>query len=145
MFSFFNHRGLHRRKLALASLGSVAALAGLAFGAQGADQFEPVQLQVTGNVLVPGATAECQVQMTGGPEHVTIYSNPPGVSYQGTLETATDTVDIPVPADFPAGYVTLYVQSDGKQVVSTTAAVDASVVPATSEGMTGLAAAVAAP
>lgn len=124
------NRGGRRKKLVLAWGGILAATVVLSTGAYSHDSWEPVSLHVENNVLVPGGTAECLVQMTGGPESVTIYSDPPGVSYHGTLESATDTVDVQVSPYLDASEVTLYVQSDGERVVSTTVPVENTETPA---------------
>jgi hypothetical protein len=115
---------------------AVAALAACAFGltaflapARGGDFVEPIDL-VAPPSYTPGTTINVQVQTTGAPSEVHIYSNPPGaVSYDGSISTASAT--IPVATDpNTSGDVTIYFSTGGQQVVAeTTEAADVAESP----------------
>jgi len=121
MFSFTINRGGKYGKAFSTVLGALAAITAVASAAYSHDNWLPVNITVNGEVR-PGQTVPVTVSMTGGPAPITIYSNPPGVYYQGILPAATGTVNASVSPNLNASQVTIYVQSeDSSQVVSTTA------------------------
>jgi|GEM_PF-3002257 hypothetical protein len=121
MISLTINRGGKHGKVFSSVLGAFAALTAVAGAAYSHDVWEPIGVAIGGQVR-PGMTVPVTVSMTGGPAPITIYSNPPGVYYQGILPAATGTVNASVSPNLNASQVTIYVQSeDSSQVVSTTA------------------------
>lgn len=66
----------------------------------------------------------CSVGLTGAPATVTIYSDPPGaVTFQGTVSQVSQTVWASTDPNLDSRVVTVYVKTDGAQIVSTQASV----------------------
>jgi len=84
---------------------------------RGGVTFEPISLS-SSTTFEPGSPLPCTVQLDGGPQNITIYSNPVGVvSYQGVI-SQSETVQATTNASASAGYVTVYVVTDGQVVRS---------------------------
>ncbi len=83
-------------------------------------EYEPIGL-VSDTTIVPGNPLACQVSLTGPSATVTVYSNPPGaVSFQGTVQDSA-TFQADTDPNLSQGQsVTVYVITDGEQVVATT-------------------------
>ena len=73
---------------------------------------EPIELQV--GALFPGEPVACDIELTGGPANVIISSDPPGaVSYEGPVESATETVMADTDPNMSPGSVMVYLQTEG--------------------------------
>lgn len=113
---------LARRRIIAAAIFVVSSV-GAATGAsvvRGLGFHEPII--ITGpKTFAPGDPLPCNVTLDGGPEQITIYSDPPGaVSFTGALNGATGTVQASTSASTTPGTVTVYLITDGATVVSTT-------------------------
>lgn len=117
---------LRRRALSARSTSIVLACAACAVGvmaftksAQSGGFYEPIFLTANAASATPGQPLSCTVQLTGGPEHITVYSSPAGaVSYSGTVSSATATFTAST-SSTSFGSATVYVVTDGQQVAST--------------------------
>jgi len=110
-----------RRRVGVFEIFAILAFV-ISFGwmpsAQGHAQYEPIDIEV-GYQIVAGEPLACDVQLTGGPSYINIYSDPPGaVSYSGTVTSAAATVAAATSSQ-ASGTVTVYLETDGEVVVST--------------------------
>ncbi len=127
-----------RRTALFATVGACLLLFGTAGSSSGTAryglyEFEPIFLQVAGTITL-GQPAACTVELTGAPATITIYSDPPGVvSYQGTVSSATQTVQAATNANAAAGSVTVYVKTDGTQIVMSSTTARLPVMPTSSQ------------
>lgn len=80
--------------------------------------FEPVDLRVS--PILAGQKVACQVVLEGGPQQVTLTSNPPGaVSFSGEVSQADSTIMADTASNV-VGPVTVYLTTGGTRVVEFT-------------------------
>ena len=96
----------------------IAIFANLTIAVRGNGDHEPIFLTVEAGA-VAGDPLLCDVQLDGGPAHITITSDPPGaVSFSGTLASGHEVVTAQTSPNAPSGPVVVTVQTDGAQTVS---------------------------
>lgn len=111
--------GIRRRTL-ISAVCTATLCAVVVRGAIGVERFRPVMVDPDRH-LIAGQSLACRVETTGGPEDVTIYSDPLGaVSYQGRIQGSTATVSAQTATTVPNGPVTIYFTTDGSTTVSAT-------------------------
>ena len=99
-------------------LGTIAIFATLPTAVRGNGDHEPISIAVEETAFADD-TLLCDVQLDGGPAHITITSDPPGaVYYEGTLATAHAVVEAQTSPDAAPGPVVVTVKTDGVQTAS---------------------------
>lgn len=84
---------------------------------RGGVTFQPIFFSTAASFNA-GDPLPCSIELEGGPQSVTVYSNPPGVvSYQGVV-AASATVQAATNSSAVTGSVVIYVITDGQVVKS---------------------------